>query len=339
MPSNENFLADKRRRYEWVVSQLAQYAGVKKTINSYSMFVLCPVHSEKTPSGRIYYSPSSKNPGFFHCYGCGQKFSFDELAPKLGLKPYAWAKPSVQYAHKAVSTLVETAEDNNHELVYGELPPSKLWRGISTNLLRDLGAKLCAYPWAKDERMVWLPVYIRKTLRGYIRARLRKSDDAPSYLNSKGRWSEQYGLFPYDYAVSMMKALGLWTLVLVEGPRDALRLLGMGIPAIAILGTHSWSTQKSRYLELSGANNIVVMMDGDCAGRRAEELVMPHLSKMFTSTIFSLHDEDSPYWEFVDEDEPTKAAKGKGVQLWDPGNCPKSKISQLRKVIRKLESA
>lgn len=340
MPSKENSLADRRKRYDWVVSQLAQYSGVKKPISSTSMFVLCPIHSEKTPSGRLYYSPNSTNPGFFHCYGCGTKLAWDEVAPKLGLKPYTWTKPTEQYAVKAVSAVVETSESAPaQELIYGDLPRDKLWRSISTNLLRDLGGKLCSYRWGEQERMVFLPVYIRKHLRGYIRARLRKSADAPSYLNSKGKWSESHGLFPYDYAVEMMKANGSRTLTLVEGPRDALRLLGFGIPAIAILGTHSWSPQKSRYLELSGAHNIVIMMDGDSAGIAAEDLVMPHLKTMFTTKIHSLHGEDSPYWQFIDEAEPTKAAKAAGVSLWDPGNCPKVKIKELKKMISRLDAS
>jgi hypothetical protein len=81
------------------------------------------------------------------------------------------------------------------------------------------------------------------------------------------------------------------------------------------------------------------MMDGDGAGISAEELVQPALQSMFTTSIFSLHGEDSPYHQFSDDEEPTKAAKAAGVPLWDPGNCPKTKISQLLKRIKKLEQA
>lgn len=327
-PSNDASLA--RRRFEFITQQFNSYSGTRKRINDTSFFISCPVHSEKTPSGRVYLDPNSRSPGFFHCYGCGCKLRYDELAPKIGLKPFKWAMPTLQEAPKIFREVEEVKKD---VLEFFDLPHDKSWRAIPTNLLIDLGASICKNAWS-DERFVWLPVRIKTALKGYIRARLRKIPDKPSYLNKKGRWSENYGLFPYDYAVKVMLEEGLRTLVLVEGPRDALRLLNHKIPAIAILGTQSWSETKSRMLALSGAKSIVLMMDGDDAGIKACRLVTPLMEKMLEVSTFSLHGKDSPYHQFRNEDEPSKAAKAKGVELWDPGNCPMKKIAELRKLLK-----
>ena len=320
---------DNLKKLEFVKYQLASYSGQKRLVGD-TTFILCPYHQEKTPSGRIFHSPRTRSPGYFTCYGCGTKKSWDELAPAIGLNPFQWTKPKPVYAHSVLSEAAEKALELKFE--FDSLPPNKVWRQISTNLLIDVGCKIISQ---YGTRFIYMPVRIRNEERGYIRARLRKVADKPSYLNKAGKWSEQHGLFPYDYAVKTKPQ----TIVLVEGPRDALRLLSNGIPAIAILGTQSWSETKSRNLELSGAKNIVLMMDGDDAGIKATSMLAPSLSKMFRVHEFELSGDDSPYFKYKDNDAPSKAAKLDGVSLWDPGNCPPHKITELKKLIRKLNGS
>jgi 5S rRNA maturation endonuclease (ribonuclease M5) len=313
-------------KLDFVIDQLSTYSE-KKVINSTSCFVSCPFHAERTPSCRVYYS-SNSNPGYFKCYGCGEKGGWDILAPKLGLKQYEWTKPVPMFAR---SILAATKEEGTEELELKDLPKNKLWRQIKTNLLIDIGAKLL---FQYGTKFVYMPVTIRGKERGYIRARLKKEKDLPSYLNSKGNWGLENGLFPYDYSVKSAPK----TVVLVEGPRDALRLLSYNIPAIAILGTHSWSNRKTRLLELAGIENIVIMMDGDCSGQQAEELIKPTLSKMFKVHVFNLRGRDSPYYQFRKHLEPSKTAKKTGVDLWDPGNCPLNKLKQLKEILNEINS-
>ena len=319
------------RKLEFVLAQLASYSGVKKVINSGSTFVACPFHTEKTPSGRIWHGPKTRDPGNFKCYGCGIIKSWDELAPALGLQPYKWTKPIPMFSQNAMTPL-EDIEELSFD--FRDLPHDKVWRSINTNLLIDIGCKgIVQY----GTKFIWMPVTIREEVRGYIRARLHKEKDKPSYLNKPGSWSKTEGLFPYDYSVAMMKKQKRSTLVLVEGPRDALRLLGHNIPAIAVLGTQSWSEQKSRNLELSGASCIIMMMDGDDAGAKAEELIGPSLEKMFQVKTFDLRGDDSPYCKYQDEPNPSKAARVDGVELWDPGNCPISKLKELKSLLKELK--
>jgi 5S rRNA maturation endonuclease (ribonuclease M5) len=317
------------RKLDFILSELAAYSGVKKQVGE-TTFVACPYHSERTPSFRVYHKASSQHPGFGRCFGCGAAHPWDEYAPKLGLKAYTYAKPSQQFARSVVKPLVD---DMPATFQHQPLPKNKVWRTIKTNLLIDIGCTLIK-PY--DETFIFMPVTIKGEERGYIRARLKKVDDKPSYLNKSGRWSEQFGLFLYDYSVALMKKLGWSTIVLVEGPRDALRLVSLGIPAMAILGTQSWSKRKATMMELTGAKNVILCFDGDCAGLSAEELVTPSLSKLVKVHTFDLRGSDSPYWKFRNKEEPSKCAKKAGVSLWDPGNMPLRKVRELKQLIASL---
>ena len=319
------------RKLQHVLSEINLYTGTKKAGPNDSTFVLCPFHSERTPSLRIFHSTNSRSPGYGRCYGCGVKSPWDELSVKLGLKPYRHFKPTQQFARPVVKPKELVYDDQNFE--FKKLPPGKFWRDISTDLLIDVGCKKISQ---YGEPFIFMPVIIRGEERGYIRARLRKKKDKPSYLNKPGKWSETQGLFPYDYAVNMMREKDYNSLVLVEGPRDALRLLSLGIPAIAILGTQSWSKRKSNLIELSGAENVILCFDGDDAGLLAERKILPLLENLAMVHVFDLRKRDSPYWNFRKESEPSKAAKAAKVELWDPCNMPLKKAKQLKKFVRTL---
>jgi len=322
-----------QRKLDHVIQQLDYFGGPKKRLNSASTFVACPFHSERTPSFRVFHSSTSNSPGYGKCYGCGQVATWDELAPKLGLKPYTWAKPVTQYA-APLRAKDETPEEA--VLKFSPIPKGKVWRQIKTNFLVSLGCKKVRVLYdgfRPGPVMLYFPVMIKGEERGYIRARLKKVDGKPSYLNKSGGWSKDYGLFLYDQAVALMHEKGIKTLVLVEGPRDALRLMSLGIPAIAILGTQSWSKRKSRMIELTGARRVVLCMDGDDAGLAAIELIKPLLVDYVRVRTFSLTGPDSPYWRYRNEDEPTKAMKAAGSEGWDPGNMPLKKVKELKALI------
>lgn len=320
------------RKLQHVQTELASYTGAKKSGPNESTFVLCPFHGERTPSFRIYHSASSRSPGYGRCYGCGEKGPWDEIAPKLGLRPYKYAKPTEQFARPVVRPVEPLDLGSPEDFQFKPLPKDKVWREISTNLLTEIGCKRMRQ---YDEPFIFMPVMVKGEERGYIRARMRKKKDKPSYLNKAGRWSESSGLFPYDTAVALMRRRELSAIVLVEGPRDALRLITAGIPAMAILGTQSWSKRKAHLVELSGADHVILCFDGDDAGADAEELVTPSLSALMEVSTFNLRGKDSPYWAFRKEEEPSKCAKKAKVTLWDPGNMPLRKVKQLRKQVKR----
>lgn len=330
---------DQHRRLQHVIAELARYSGeIKRTDGS--SYILCPFHSERTPSGRVFHSTTTKNPGFFLCYGCGKKAKWDELAPVIGLKPIAWAKPEEQFAGRVVRPVVADA-DAEREIQFSSLPKDKVWRSISTNLLRDIGCRKAHYYYPKQDihgkTWVYMPVLVHGELVGYTRARIKKEKDSPSYINSKGGWVKDYGLFPYDYTAPIAKLKRY--VVLVEGQRDVLRLLSLGIPSLAIMGTQSWSERKTRLLEMLDIDLAVLLMDGDDAGIQAIEKIEPQIRKFVNTKVFSLTGRDSPYWPFRKEEAPAKAAKAADVELWDPQNLPVWKLKELRQSIRRWRRA
>ncbi len=325
---------------QFVIDQLRMYSGPKKEMGENSTFVSCPFHAENTPSGRVFHSIESRSPGFFKCYGCGETAPWNDVAPKLGLKPFTRQAPQEEYANMSLMpTDADAVTDDvgkfvQEQMRFKELPRNKVWRKIKTNLLIDLGAKVCEvkhpeHGWLAPK--IYMPTLINGKLVGYTKARMKKSPDYPSYIHAKGSWSKVQGLFPFDYAVAMMRSLGIKTIVLVEGQRDALRLLQDGIPSVCIMGTNSWGPAKAKLLELAGVNKIVIMMDGDCAGRDATNKIRPSVELMFDVRIIKLWAiKGSPYLRFKDEAEPSKAAKAAGVSLWDPGSVPEWVITKLR---------
>lgn len=316
-----------------VIAELRSYHGEKRDASSEYTFVLCPFHSEKTPSGQIFHGPQTRLPGYFLCRGCGEKGNWNKVAPYLGLKPFTRQKAEDAYS---VPLAKKETEAKAERLKFKELPRKKVWRSIKTNFLISIGAKY-GYKWLEDydrwsQKFIWLPVHVGGDLKGYIKARIKKDPEGkfPSYLNKKGAWSKRTGLFPFDPAIELMKELHSSTVVLVEGPRDALRLLSYGIPCMAILGTTSWTMFKPELLELHGVKQVLVMMDGDDAGIAASKLVIPDLKKLLKVKRIKLWDlKGSPYHKYakLKTEEEKKAYKH---NLWDPGNCPEWVLDRIK---------
>lgn len=314
-----------QERLEFVKNQCRNLQNAKHH-EDYTM-ICCPFHNDKNPSGRINHSPLSRSPGFFKCYGCGATAGWNELAPMLGLEPFN-QKPTTRYAN--LIPMEEQEEESKEQLILKPLPRGKYWRSIPTNLLISIGCQLCRvkYEHNLSDKFIYLPVWINNELKGYTKARMRKKEGSLSYINQKGKWVLNYGLFPFDYAISMMNNS---TMVLVEGQRDALRLIGMGIPAMCIMGVQNWTDTKSRLLELHGVEHCLIFMDGDPAGIKGAHKVYKSLKKFIKCTVIKLWSiKGSPYLRFKDEEDPSKAASRQGIELWDPGNCPESILLKIK---------
>lgn len=329
-------------RLDFVRQQMAMYSGAKKEVGS-RMMVICPYHAENTPSGSVNIGPTYA-PGYFRCFACGAKAKWDDVAPKLGLEPYKKGPPKEEHSidllmSKGLEAL-ETSRYEKGKFKFMDLPRNKKWRTIPTNLLIELGGRLCR-KWSEytddwsAEKFIYLPVNINGETEGYFLARLKKVEDKPSYLLAKAinnsGWSISHGLWPFDHAIELMVSNRSRTVVLVEGQRDALRLLLNGIPALCIFGTQSWSDSKAKLLEIAGVETVITLFDGDCAGIQATQRIAPQLKTLFTVKVLKLWAmKGSPYLKFADQDEPSKAAKKAGVSLWDPGNMPQRIIDKIK---------
>lgn len=302
-------------KLEFVRSQCKTIAGAKH-YKDYTM-ICCPFHRDANPSGRIFHSESTKNVGFFKCYGCGKTCGWNELAPEINCEPFD-KKPVTRYVTPKEFNLENEAEEKKEKLIFSSLPKHKLWRDIKTDLLISIGCKICRidYGFTQSDKFVYLPVIIDKETVGYTKGRMKKEKDKPSYINLKGSWVKTHGLFPFDYAIS--KLTETKTLVLVEGQRDALRLLQCGIPALCIMGTQNFSIDKARLLELHGVERVVIMLDGDDAGIEGTKKVAQLVKGVLEYKVVKLwRVKDSPY------------LTGKG-EKYDPNNCPSWILKRLK---------
>jgi len=90
----------------------------------------------------------------------------------------------------------------------------------------------------------------------------------PNLVKSLGKWKFPKGLpkskLLYNYhRIRHMLKKGI---VLVECPWAVMRLSQIGIPAVALLGTYLSQTQRKL---LSNASRVIIMLDGDPAGKKA----------------------------------------------------------------------
>lgn len=329
-----------------------------KAHESYS-FVRCPFHMERTPSLRIKHSTFALKTGIFKCFGCSKYGGWNELADNLGLERFESRGefpdgkiPEFKSARYDQNLLEDfNGEENSkpkERLEFFSLSDESAversgitnneWRGFSlTFLRRNIKAKLVLknnYIW-----YIYLPVRVNNEEVGHIKAQIHKplKKSIPSYINASGPWSLTAGLFPLDYAVKIMRSTEKSSMVLVEGPRDALRLCSLGIPCVAILGTHSWSDRKTAILSNSGVERIVTCFDGDLAGKLATRLIVHGERPLADGTIEYIKSGFEPISSAFDVKE---------VKLWnipipenhpedklDPGNLPDNILNRVKKLI------
>lgn len=321
-----NFLQEMEQR-ELVKQQIALVPRVKMKENM--AMIPCPFHADINPSCAVYFKSNQSHPGSWYCFGCNAHGLWDELADALGLEKFD-NTPRDRFSHNISITLDSYTEEEH--LLFKSLPRNKLWRGISTNLLIDIGCKLCKVVYNYDklsETFIFMPVYINKSLEGYIKARLHKMPDKPSYINKKGQWAKSRGLFPFDYAISMMSNKN--AVVLVEGQRDALRLIQNGIPALCIMGTHNWNDEKSMLLDIYGVKRVIIFLDGDDAGISGTKLLYPSLKEYIDEVkVIKLWNwPGSPYIKY----KTKQNAEKHNVELWDPFCCPQDIIEFVKSLV------
>lgn len=319
-------------KIELVRQQIALVPQVK--MKSDMAMIPCPFHADINPSCAVYFKSNQRHPGSWYCFGCNAHGLWDELADALGLEKFDPA-PRDRFTRPVAVTLDKYDDASEEKLIFKDLPKNKSWRGLSTNLLIDVGCKQCKVVYSnlsKSSTFIWMPVFIDKKLIGYIKARLKKDPDKPSYINKKGAWTKSKGLFPFDYAISKMTDKK--SVVLVEGQRDALRLLENNIPALCIMGTHNWNDNKSMLLDIHGVKRAIIFLDGDDAGISGTKLLYPSLKKYIDDVkVVKLWSwPGSPYLKYCYYDKPSKAAKMDGIELWDPFSCPKEIIDQIKEL-------
>lgn len=253
-----------------IVQELEKYGGYKKDASAYRM-VVCPFHDDRNPSCGVKIEHGSTL-GDFHCFGCGERGSWNKFAEKTGLLTINVWDNTVSVGHVDINTRTHlyyalTKKDVFSEFGVPEAVPwidSIDWRGFSGRFLNRVGAYI-AYDQYKNTAQVLFLVEFGGEIRGGVKAVFQKGKGS-SYFTTKGNWVNQYGLLFFKQARTLIKNNGYNFVVLVEGPRDALRLLRNGIPAIATLGAEAVSKEKAMLVETLDIDTVYCLPDNDSGG-------------------------------------------------------------------------
>jgi hypothetical protein len=124
---------------------------------------------------------------------------------------------------------------------------------------------------------------------GYAGRRLH-----PTQVQLYGKWKLPPALPKNQllYNFHRVRANTHKALVIVEGPWAVMRLAQLNIPAVALLGIHLSPTQRDLLRTLQ---RVILMLDGDCAGRRATTRIRNALepnTKVHTINLPLDHDPD-----------------------------------------------
>lgn len=337
--ANEKPRKGSSRAQDIILRNIERIPGRTKAVNGAVIMIVCPFHADRNPSCMLNVADNERfKMGFFKCMGCPAKGGWNVLAEKLGLEKIdesdmrqTRAQEHDQYELRKtlLGTSEEEDDDGERSVTMDEVfkilkadmpipfPPEKSWRGQKGTFLSKLGAYM-AYDQRDEDAVVVFPVKVNKKIVGGIKARWKKSKNKneASYLNSRGAWTAREGLFPYDYALKLARRKKIRWLVLVEGPRDALRLLRNGIPAVSILGTQNWSKEKAQML-VDSDMKLLICMDGDEAGMKARKTLRRAFKRYGNFAVFPLNE----------------IAEEEGLDKLDPGNMPKKYVREIKEII------
>lgn len=306
---------------EIIQQGLQQYGGKQKSQGRWHM-ICCPYHDDKEPSAGVLVEPSEpKYLGRFSCFGCGTKVTWNEFAERTGLEKI----------DEANNTPILVANDKDlQKLLDGELTLRKIltlmrcqeaqpwpkvleWRGYSGRLISKVGGLIINDDY-NDSIAALFPIMIGGKYRGAVKAIYeRTARNKSAYFTMEGEWVNKYGLFPYQYAKRLADTKKLRFVFVVEGPRDALRLLSRGIPAVAVLGASAMSTKKALFVSAI-AQDVYVLSDNDSGGDTLFDVCKKYLKPQVAS------------FKRIKLPKPKK--NGKLIKM-DPGNMPEHILDEI----------
>ena len=202
-----------------------------------------------------------------HCWGCGAGGTYNTLALKLGLKRL---ERSDLNGYSAVAQQLRdvTLEAGVPSLPKGIERYTDEYRGLSPKFLAEFSSHRWYDPQSCGYRILW-PITYNDRLQGYTAGRLDPLM-TPKYTHGPPNTIQtRRCLFGIDHPIVRN------TVVLVEGPFSALRLISEGIPAVAVLGAANWHNAKLTMLRQrrTPVRGIVIAFDPDASGERGADTV------------------------------------------------------------------
>ena len=261
----------------------------------------CPIHhGQRDDSFRAHLT---KN--IFQCFACHargnvldfvaamEQCSIREAALRLqqwfgvrasGLRLYPAA------ADRQKRELVRKEEGNNPPLRFAltgvEPNPYLAQRGIDPATAAEFGVGFYPGPGLMSGRMV---IPIRNRHSQLVAYAGRALDDRPPQYKLPVGFRKALELFNLQQAM----AAGGKTVILVEGYFDCMRVHQAGFPwVVALMGSYLSAAQESALQQ--HFERIVLMMDGDAAGRAASELIAARLSGWCSVQVIRAPDGTQP---------------------------------------------
>ena len=218
---------------------------------------LNPEHEDNNPSLRV-----DREEGMFHCLGCGYKGNIFTLFNKT-------RNIFNSKVRKLQSAIAELRKASWSGLAYPQdaFFISESFRGIPKEIVERFEGFRTSEIGMQDR--VVFPIYDSRNILVGFQGRLEHSDANPRYMAYP---KEQ----PLPWYPNIHKIKHQGTIVLVEGLRDALVLHSKGIEcAVCIFGTKSVNIDNIldhvTPFMLTGVSKVVILMDGDLAGRKAAQ--------------------------------------------------------------------
>lgn len=264
--------------HSFVIDQLTK-TGRRFIDKGAYVLCICPSHAggnENNPSRKINISGDKYTPLESWCWACSssdgkQKLSWNELAALTGMAPIRDEAGDIEEEGDSLWLSLPTPDDfygvKSEEIRH--FPWKGNWRGIEESILLKAGASVVN---AKDEPRLYLPVTIDGEEVGNIQCviKVTKESHRIKYLLSKDNHWTRNTLYPIDLAFPMAEKLGF--ICIVEGARDALRLIQWGVPAVCTCGTNNYTRAKRDSLEELGVR-VVIATDDDEAGDKLRDKI------------------------------------------------------------------
>lgn len=266
-------------------------------------------HDYKTPSLSIH-----RVDGRFYCFGCGVRGrSWNDLANYIKVDTLTDADMPDPFAVLNVDLQRRDQQAAAEMSIPWDVEPwTRPWRRLRLETLKQVGA----LRWFDDDNRIraeriLFPVWMYGNVKGWV---ARRTDQAPEgeklvmpYRNEPGMAAKKV-IFPLDAVIAMKPH----TVVLVEGPYDALRLINFGIPALSTLGTRNYHEDNRIDIMNTGAQRVIDAHDADQAGEEMRIEVGISLREVF------------------DDVQHFICPKGE-----DPGSMPKEDLMRLWKIVHK----
>ena len=264
------------------------------------VMICCPFHDDSNPSLGV-----ETRRGIFHCFSCGESGTIYKLLAKLDGVSVDEIRELYQEEWKA-QRVIEEIEDQLFEQAFED--PSDSLPYLSRRYKEESFNKAFPPLGTSDEGMSYMRMRglteetieifdLRWGLAGKYAGRviIPVCDDVGKLLSYTGRAIDPnaqpktrkpkgnkalYTLFGMyqQWLVNDIKRKWETPLILVEGEIDAMYLYQLGFPAVATMGTSALTVPQVDLI-VDHATKVLLLFDGDDAGRKAAKSAMDKLEK------------------------------------------------------------